>query len=34
VPRFTGKDLEPPFNPEVWQPPANPNAKPLEEATA
>jgi NADH-quinone oxidoreductase subunit B len=34
VPRFTGKDLEPPFNPGVWQPPANPNAKPLEEATA
>ena len=34
VPRFTGTDLEPPYNPEVWQPPANPNAKPLEEATA
>ena len=34
VPRFTGKDLEPPFNPGVWQPPSNPNAKPLEEATA
>ena len=34
VPRFTGTDLEPPFNPGVWQPPANPNAKPLEEATA
>ena len=34
VPRFTGKDLEPPFNPGVRQPPANPNTKPLEEATA
>ena len=34
VPRFTGKDLEPPFNSGVWQPPSNPNAKPLEEATA
>jgi NADH-quinone oxidoreductase B subunit len=34
VPRFTGKDLEPPFNPGVWQPPTNPNAKPLEETTA
>ena len=34
IPRFTGKDLEPPFNPGVWQPPSNPNATPLEEATA
>ena len=34
VPEFTGKDLEPPYNPEVWQPPANPNDKPLEKATA
>ena len=34
VPEFTGTDLEPPYNPEVWQPPANPNAQPLEEATA
>ena len=34
VPRFTGTDLEPPFNPGVWQPPANPNAKPLEEAAS
>ena len=31
VPRFTGTDLEPPFNPEVWSPPENPNA-PKEEA--
>ena len=30
VPEFTGKDLDPPYNPEVWQPPANPNIKPLE----
>jgi NADH-quinone oxidoreductase subunit B len=21
VPEFSGKDLEPPYNPEVWQPP-------------
>ena len=34
VPRFAGTDLEPPFNPGVWPPPANPNAKPLEAATA
>ncbi|MGY8650364.1 MAG: hypothetical protein ACKVKM_06080, partial [Verrucomicrobiia bacterium] len=34
VPRFTGTDLEPPFNPEVWSPPENPNAKPEEEAAA
>lgn len=28
VPVFTGKDLEPPFNPEVWQPPErNPNCE-------
>ncbi len=27
VPRFTGTDLEPPFNPEVWSPPENPNAQ-------
>ena len=27
VPRFTGLDLEPPFNPEVWSPPENPNAE-------
>jgi NADH-quinone oxidoreductase subunit B len=33
VPRFTGTDLEPPFNPEVWSPPENPNA-PEEEAAA
>ena len=33
VPEFTGTDLEPPFNPEVWSPPNNPNTKPLEEAT-
>ena len=30
VPRFTGTDLEPPFNPEVWSPPENPNAQPDE----
>ena len=29
VPRFTGLDLEPPFNPEVWSPPENPNAEPI-----
>ena len=36
VPRFTGTDLEPPFNPEVWSPPENPNAPdaPKEEAAA
>ncbi len=28
VPRFTGTDLEPPYNPEVWQPPTNPNSEP------
>ena len=33
VPRFTGTDLEPPFNPGVWSPPDNPNA-PEEEAAA
>ena len=31
VPKFTGTDLEPPFNPEAnWTPPENPNAKPVE----
>ena len=30
VPEFTGTDLEPAYNPDVWQPPANPNA-PAEE---
>ncbi len=34
VPEFTGTDLEPPYNPDVWQPPANPNAPAEEEATA
>ena len=36
VPRFMGTDLEPPFNPEVWSPPENPNAPdvPKEEAVA
>jgi len=29
VPRFTGLDLEPPFNPEVWSPPENPNTEPI-----
>jgi NADH-quinone oxidoreductase subunit B len=29
VPRFTGTDLEPPFNPEVWSAPENPNAEPV-----
>ena len=29
VPCFTGLDLEPPFNPEVWSPPENPNAEPI-----
>ena len=28
VPQFTGTDLEPPYNPEVWSPPANPNGEP------
>ncbi len=27
VPRFTGTDLEPPYNPEVWSPPENPNGE-------
>ncbi len=27
VPRFTGADLEPPFNPEVWSAPENPNGE-------
>ena len=31
VPEFTGTDLEPPYNPDVWQPPANPNAPAEEE---
>ena len=31
VPEFTGTDLEPPYNPEVWQPPANPNVPAEEE---
>ena len=31
VPEFTGTDLEPPYNPDVWQPPANPNAPAKEE---
>ncbi len=31
VPKFTGTDLEPPYNPEAnWTPPENPNAKPVE----
>ena len=29
VPRFTGTDLEPAFNPEVWTAPENPNAEPV-----
>jgi NADH-quinone oxidoreductase subunit B len=29
VPKFTGTDLEPPFNPEVWSPPENPNVEPI-----
>ena len=29
VPEFTGKDLEPPYNPEVWSPPENPNGEPV-----
>ena len=31
VPEFTGTDLEPAYNPDVWQPPANPNAPAEEE---
>ena len=27
IPELTGTDLEPPYNPEVWSPPKNPNAK-------
>ncbi len=34
VPRFTGTDLEPPFNPGVWQPPANQPCESKEEASA
>ena len=30
VPEFTGTDLEPPFNAEVWSPPENPNGEPNE----
>ena len=30
VPEFAGTDLDPPYNPEVWQPPENPNAEPKE----
>ncbi len=29
VPKFTGTDLEPPFNPEVWSAPENPNVEPI-----
>ena len=29
VPEFTGTDLEPPYNPEVWSPPENPNGEPV-----
>ena len=30
VPEFTGTDLEPPYNSEVWSPPENPNGEPNE----
>ena len=28
VPEFTGTDLEPPYNSQVWSPPTNPNTEP------
>jgi NADH-quinone oxidoreductase subunit B len=29
VPEFAGTDLEPPYNPQVWSPPKNPNTEPV-----
>jgi NADH-quinone oxidoreductase subunit B len=29
VPEFAGTDLEPPYNPQVWSPPENPNTEPV-----